>query len=106
MRGLALLTTAFLALACAQPARPTESAQRGPARQSLAGAEGRSDGSAAERRSDGTDLPILGPPRQLTFAGARTGEGYFGPGAREIVFQSERESGNPFYQIYALDLAT
>ncbi len=45
-------------------------------------------------------------PRQLTFAGRRAGEGYFGPDGRRMVFQSEREPGNPFYQVYWLDLAT
>ncbi|MAG32713.1 MAG: peptidase M28 [Deltaproteobacteria bacterium] len=44
--------------------------------------------------------------RQLTFAGRRSGEGYFSPDGREIVFQSEREPGNPFYQIYRMSLET
>lgn len=42
--------------------------------------------------------------RQLTFEGKRAGEGYFSPDGRALVFQSEREPGNPFYQIYHLDL--
>jgi len=42
--------------------------------------------------------------RQLTFEGRRAGEGYFSPDGSRIVFQSEREPGNPFYQIYVLDL--
>lgn len=50
--------------------------------------------------------PLLSGIRQLTFAGARTGEGYFSKDGRQLVFQSEREPGNPFYQIYLLDLAT
>jgi Tol biopolymer transport system component len=44
--------------------------------------------------------------RQLTFEGRRAGEGYFSPDGRRMVFQSEREPGNPFFQIYDLDLAT
>jgi Tol biopolymer transport system component len=44
--------------------------------------------------------------RQLTFAGLRTGEGYFSADGRQLVFQSEREPGNPFYQIYRLRLTT
>lgn len=44
--------------------------------------------------------------RQLTFEGKRSGEGYFGPEGRFFVFQSEREAGNPFYQIYLTDLET
>ncbi len=44
--------------------------------------------------------------RRLTFDGRRAGEGYFSPDGSKLVFQSEREEGNPFYQIYLLDLAT
>ncbi|PZR75452.1 MAG: peptidase M28 [Chthoniobacterales bacterium] len=42
--------------------------------------------------------------RQLIFEGRRSGEGYFSPDGGKIIFQSEREEGNPFYQIYAVDL--
>ncbi|MEZ6099768.1 MAG: M28 family peptidase [Pirellulaceae bacterium] len=44
--------------------------------------------------------------RQLTFDGLRSGEGYFDKTGQRMVFQSERESGNPFYQIYLVDLTT
>lgn len=44
--------------------------------------------------------------RQLTYDGARAGEGYFSPDGSKLVFQSEREPGNPFYQIYELNLET
>src|SRR6056297_1459037 len=44
--------------------------------------------------------------RQLTFAGRRSGEGYFSADGQQMVFQSEREPGNPFYQIYRMDLGT
>lgn len=44
--------------------------------------------------------------RQLTFEGRRAGEGYFSADGRRMVFQSEREPGNPFYQIYVMDLTT
>src|SRR5579862_5275888 len=44
--------------------------------------------------------------RRLTVEGKRAGEGYWSPDGKRIVFQSEREPGNPFYQIYVLDLAT
>lgn len=49
---------------------------------------------------------FLSNVRQLTFEGARSGEGYFSKDGKKIIFQSERESGNPFYQIYAFDLET
>ncbi|MEA3207123.1 MAG: hypothetical protein QOE70_180 [Chthoniobacter sp.] len=42
--------------------------------------------------------------RQLIYEGKRSGEGYFHPDGNLLIFQSEREEGNPFYQIYLLDL--
>ncbi len=47
---------------------------------------------------------FLSNARQLTFEGKRAGEGYFHPDGNLLAFQSEREEGNPFYQIYLLDL--
>ena len=44
--------------------------------------------------------------RQLMYEGKRSGEGYFSPDGKRMIFQSEREAGNPFYQIYALDMAS
>ena len=44
--------------------------------------------------------------RQLTFEGRRAGEGYFGKDGRQMVFQSEREKGNLFFQIYVMDFDT
>jgi Tol biopolymer transport system component len=44
--------------------------------------------------------------RQLIFEGRRSGEGYFSPDGAKLIFQSEREEGNPFYQMYVLDLNT
>lgn len=44
--------------------------------------------------------------RQLTFEGRRAGEGYFSRDGRYMVFQSEREPGNPFFQIYLMDRHT
>src|SRR5258708_31319923 len=49
---------------------------------------------------------FLSNVRQLTFEGKRSGEGYFSPDGQALIFQSEREPGNPFYQIYFLDLAS
>ncbi|MEE2674401.1 MAG: M28 family peptidase [Myxococcota bacterium] len=48
----------------------------------------------------------LGPARQLTFEGRRAGEGYFDRAGKRLVFQSEREPNNPFFQIYLMDLAS
>lgn len=45
--------------------------------------------------------------RQLTHDFSRAGEGYFSPDARQIIFQAEeKETGNPFYQIFVMDLAS
>jgi Tol biopolymer transport system component len=44
--------------------------------------------------------------RQLVFEGKRSGEGYFSPDGKKLIFQSEREPENPFYQQYILDLET
>ena len=44
--------------------------------------------------------------RRLTVDGKRAGEGYWAPDGKRLVFQSEREPGNPFYQIYVLDLTS
>jgi Tol biopolymer transport system component len=44
--------------------------------------------------------------RQLIFEGRRSGEGYFAPDGKALIFQSEREADNPFYQIYTIDLTS
>ncbi|MGE9744303.1 M28 family peptidase [Bdellovibrio bacteriovorus] len=49
---------------------------------------------------------LVGEARQLTFTGPKSGEGYFSPDGKKMIFQSEREPGNPFYQMYILDLIT
>jgi Tol biopolymer transport system component len=41
--------------------------------------------------------------RQLTLSGRRAGEGYFSADGKRMIFQSEREAANPFYQIYLLE---
>lgn len=56
---------------------------------------------AAEREAE-----LLSEPRQLTFEGRRAGEGYFSADGSQMVFQSERDPANPFYQIYLMDLET
>lgn len=51
------------------------------------------------------EAKLISGIRQVTFGGRRAGEGYFSPDGQRMVFQSEREPGNPFYQIYLMDLA-
>jgi Tol biopolymer transport system component len=59
------------------------------------------------RAADSADeADFLSRVRRLTYEGLRAGEGYFSPDGSRMVFQSEREPGNPFYQIYELDLET
>ena len=41
---------------------------------------------------------------QLTFEGNRSGEGYFSSSGSKICYQAEAFPGNPFYQIYQLNL--
>jgi Tol biopolymer transport system component len=49
---------------------------------------------------------FLSNTRQLVFEGKRSGEAYFSPDGKKLIFQSEREPANPFYQQYILDLET
>jgi Tol biopolymer transport system component len=45
--------------------------------------------------------------RQLTRDFVRAGEGYFSPDGKQIIFQAEeKDTGNPFYQIFTMDLKT
>ena len=53
-----------------------------------------------------TEADFITNPRQLTFEGRRAGEGYFNADGTKMIFQSEREEGNPFYQIFLMDLET
>ena len=44
---------------------------------------------------------------QVTKDFVRAGEGYFSPDGKTIIFQAEeKDGGNPFYQIFTMDLAT
>ncbi|HRH96936.1 MAG TPA: peptidase M28, partial [Prosthecobacter sp.] len=53
-----------------------------------------------------TEADFVTNARQLTFEGKRSGEGYFNADGTKMIFQSEREEWNPFYQIYLMDLET
>jgi len=52
------------------------------------------------------EAQFLSNTRQLIYEGRRSGEGYFSADGKFLVFQSEREADNPFYQIYLLNLET
>jgi hypothetical protein len=49
---------------------------------------------------------IIHGAKQITFEGPRAGEGYYSADGKMMIFQSEREPGNPFYQMYVMDLTT
>ncbi len=55
---------------------------------------------------ENSEAELLGNTRQLTFEGLRAGEGYFSADGSRMVFQSERDTANPFYQIHLMDLET
>ena len=59
-----------------------------------------------ETNSAADESQFLSNIRQLTYDGKRAGEGYFSEDGNALIFQSEREPDNPFYQIYILDLLT
>ena len=54
----------------------------------------------------GNESEWLSDVRQITFEGRRAGEGYFSADGSKMVFQSERDRENPFYQIYVTDFKT
>lgn len=92
-----LAAGALLAAAAVFGAAPSAAGQR------LAGV-GSGSNEAGEGSAD--ESRFLSRVRRLTVEGRRAGEGYFSPDGREIVFQSEREPGNPFFQIYLLSFET
>ncbi len=63
-------------------------------------------GGETQAEQEGHEAELLGGVRQLTFEGRRAGEGYFSADGSKLIFQSEREADNPFYQIYLMDLET
>jgi Tol biopolymer transport system component len=60
----------------------------------------------ADEDAQALEQPFLSNIHQLIFKGKRSGEGYFSADGLKMIFQSEREPGNPFYQMYVMDLDT
>lgn len=87
MRALNLKTTLAAALTLALPLSPTGAIE-------------------GQDTQPGREAELLGNSRQLIYQGLRSGEGYFSADATKMIFQSERVPGNPFYQIYLMDLET
>ena len=50
----------------------------------------------AQAPAENHEKDFLSRIRRLTVEGRRAGEGYWGPDGKKLVFQSEREPGNPF----------
>jgi Tol biopolymer transport system component len=49
----------------------------------------------------------LADVRQVTAGFVRAGEGYFSPDGKRVIYQAEeKDTGNPFYQIFVQDLDT
>jgi Tol biopolymer transport system component len=61
---------------------------------------------AVHAQTTSAERDFLTRIRRLTVEGRRAGEGYWSKDGRQLVFQSEREPGNPFYQIYLMDMAS
>lgn len=94
-----------------RPSPPGYHSGPGPTVALLAGLLASALGGCAGLRGDApaaapTAPVLLSGINQLSFEGRRSGEGYFSRDGRQLVFQSEREAGNPFFQIYTLDLRT
>ncbi|HBJ35491.1 MAG TPA: peptidase M28 [Planctomycetaceae bacterium] len=49
------------------------------------------------------EAKLISGTKQVTFGGLRAGEGYFSGDGQRMVFQSERDPANPFYQIFVMD---
>lgn len=60
----------------------------------------------SQAQSNTSETQFLTNTRQLIFEGKRSGEGYFSGDGTKMIYQSEREEGNPFYQMYVLDFET
>ena len=64
--------------------------------------------SALQQAPAGTyqERDFLSRSRRLTIEGRRAGEGYYSQDGKRMIFQSERDPANPWYQIFTLDLTS
>lgn len=95
---LFLWTFSTTAPACHEP--PTS----GGKAQTAAGSDQDSSEEDLSEAMAAREATLISNARQLTYEGRRAGEGYFSADSKLMTFQSEREAGNPFYQIYVMDL--
>ncbi len=62
------------------------------------------DAPADWEKAEATHLKNI---KQVTSGFVRAGEGYFSPDGKKIIFQAEeKDTGNPFYQIFVQDLSS
>ena len=61
---------------------------------------------SGQQQTPTPERDFLSRIRRVTLEGRRAGEGYWSKDGKRLVFQSEREPGNPFYQIYSMDMTT
>lgn len=54
----------------------------------------------------GDEARFLSNIEHVITEGERSGEGYFSPDGKFLIYQSENEPGNPFFQIYVRNLET
>lgn len=62
--------------------------------------------SAQQAATEYQERDFLSRTRRLTVDGRRSGEGYFSPDGKRMVFQSERDPSNPWYEIFTMDLTS
>ena len=65
-----------------------------------------SQNNLSEKFVDDSNTKFFENSKQITFVGSRSGEGYFNADGTKMIYQSERDEGNPFYQMYLLDFKT
>jgi dipeptidyl aminopeptidase/acylaminoacyl peptidase len=88
-----------LALGC--PAATDQGAQRPSA--SAASDDPAPQAPPAKKSAAFDEKTFITGVHQVIYAGKRAGEGYFSADGKRMVFQSERDAQNPFYQIHLLD---
>ncbi|MEQ1828103.1 MAG: M28 family peptidase [Pirellula sp.] len=107
LRVCARLGLCILGAASCVPLANGQTASDGAAAKATSANPSNANPGSAKSASEGTDeTKFLSRIRQFTFEGLRSGEGYFSRDGKAMVFQSEREKDNPFYQIYYLDRET
>ncbi len=99
-----VLTASAVAFGLSACAAVTDANQEATAAANAAAPSGSETAAPQTAGSARVQGPLIANARQLTFEGLRAGEGYFSADGSQMIFQSEREADNPFYQMYLMDL--